>query len=201
MKKANVIFALLIIGGLFCFLTASRANRTSAETVEDKVSQIYPGALQPKTSCRKIQAVIIDTDSNGTNIRSAPDKNSRVVKTINNAEVVVEITGSSNGWFEISKAEEYYDDEQGEMKSRIIFQGRGWIHSSLLGMDVWFSQKGTPLHAQPNEKSRVLKRLVSDSSEIKPIGCKDSWVNIRSEKVTGWIPPGTHCALTRTTCS
>ena len=71
-------------------------------------------------------------------VRAKPDKNSAILKAVTTKnEVVFYITGSDgNGWFEISKIE----TTGGEI-DETVFEGRGWIHSSLIDLpDLTFIQ-------------------------------------------------------------
>ncbi|MCY7346242.1 MAG: hypothetical protein LH614_08495 [Pyrinomonadaceae bacterium] len=75
------------------------------------------------------------------------------------------ITGSSDsGWFEISKIETIGGDVE-----QTLFNGRGWIHSSLVGLSV--ADSDAKLYAAPHKTSRVLKKLIADQSgEQKKVG-------------------------------
>lgn len=151
-------------------------------------------SAQPIVKC-DTSAYIIDQDPNGTNVRSNPDKNSSVIKTLKSEDaIVVNISGSSNGWFQISTAE-----TAGGATDQTLFKGRGWIHSSLLHIDV---AAGDPkLYAEPRKTSRVLQKLIPDGSAILPIGCKNDWMQVRSGKLTGWVPREAQCSNPLTTCS
>lgn len=150
--------------------------------------------FQTKTAC-DTEAYLIDDDPKGTNVRAKPDKNSSIVKTLKDRDaIVVKISGSGNGWFEIASAETV-----GGENDKTIFRGRGWIHSSLVGMDV--ANAEPKLFAAPTKNSRVLKKLIPDGSEIKPIACQGKWVQARSGNLTGWLAPETQCANPLTTCS
>lgn len=131
-----------------------------------------------------------------SNIRVAPDKNSEIVKKVaTKDEVVYSISGNdSNGWFEISKIETIGGDED-----KTLFEGSGWVHSSLLSLSVG---NGDPkLWSAPNKKRRVLKKLVPDESEARPIACQGDWMKIRSGKQIGWLSSAGQCANPLTTCS
>ena len=130
-----------------------------------------------------------------TNIRSKPIKNSPIVKVISTTdEVVFSITGSNNGWFEISKVE-----TAGTDSDKILFQGRAWVHSSQLDLDV--ASSDPKLYAEPSKKARVLKKLIPDGSPSEPLACKGKWMKVKSGKLTGWLAPDGQCANPLTTCS
>lgn len=170
------------------------ASTEGARASDKSTSPAVFEEFQTKVKC-DTGAYLIDRDPNGTNVRSKPGKNSAIVKTLKSEDaIVVRLSGSSNGWFEISSA-----GTVGGETDKTLYEGRGWIHSSLVGMDV---ASGEPkLYAEPRKKSRVLMKLVPDGSEIKPIGCKGDWVQVRSGKLTGWIPREAQCSNPLTTCS
>jgi SH3-like domain-containing protein len=143
-----------------------------------------------------LSAYITDPDPKGTNVRSGPSKSAPVVKTLpTGLDTVVKINGYSGGWFQISRAETVGDEEE------IVFQGRGWVHSSLLGLDVGNNGYGPPaLYAAPSKQSRVLKHLKPDQDAIKLLACKDDWAKVQSGTQTGWLAREGLCANPLTTC-
>ena len=191
MKKAKIGLIVLAFGGLFCFFKASPTNRIAAGAVEDKSPTFYSGRSQKKVKCAG-EANLDDADPNGTNIRSRPEKGSLALKTVKHEMAVVEFTGFSNGWFEISKVEEINPDGESET----LFEGRGWVHSSLLSVDTVGSKP--VLFAGPNRKSKVLKNL-DHSLSLKLLSCRGQWVRVQFGKLPGWLAE--HCASPLTTCS
>jgi SH3-like domain-containing protein len=166
---------------------ASAAAGDSAQTKGDDA--------QTKVAC-DLSAYVTDPDPKGTNVRSGPNKSAPVVKTLPSAsDTVVKITGYSGGWFEISRAETVGDDE------KVVFEGRGWVHSSLLGLSVGNNGFGPPaLHAEPSKQSRVLKRLKPDEDAVKLVACKDDWAKVQFGGLTGWLSSEGQCANPLTTC-
>ena len=198
--KTRLILALgllLTAAGVSNFFKSDASTKTpaaaAAETALSRPSPIFE-AVQTTVKC-DTTAYLTDQDPNGTNVRSKPDKNSAIVKTLGSADaIVVRISRSSKGWFGISSAE-----TAGGETDKTLFKGRGWIHSSLVGLDV---ASGDPkLYAEPRKRSRVLQKLIPDGSQIKPIGCKGGWMQVLSGKITGWIPPEAQCANPLTTCA
>jgi SH3-like domain-containing protein len=188
--KLVLIFFLVIITSYYFesdrLIQATALNRAESPTKF--------GSVAPVVKC-DTSAYIIDKDPNGTNVRSKPDKSSPIIKTLKSEDaIVVSISGSSGGWFQISFAE-----TAGGETDQTLFKGRGWIHSSLLGIDV---AAGEPkLYAEPRKTSRVLQKLIPDGSQISPIGCKSDWMQVRSGKLTGWVPREAQCANPLTTCA
>ncbi len=152
----------------------------------------FSAAGQAKTSCN-FSTYIQDEDTSGTNIRARADKNSSILKTIkNNTDAVANITGFSNGWFEISSVENVGDDDT------VLFTGRGWMHPSILGMSV---ANGDPrLYAEPKKKSKIVMKLKPDESPLKLIGCQGSWVKVESGGKIGWLSSEGQCGNPLTTC-
>lgn len=143
---------------------------------------------QTPTKCN-LKSYIDDRDPNGTNIRAAPDKNSAILQKIENNDVIVTVTGFSDGWFEISKAE--------DIGGGTIFQGSGWIHSSLLGMQI--AAADARLYALPKKNSRILLKLKPEDA-VKLIACQNDWVKIQASGKIGWLAPRGQCANPVTTC-
>ena len=148
--------------------------------------------IQARNKC-DFQTYIDDADPDGTNIRRAADKNSVVLKRLKSAVAVVTVTGYSGGWFEIAAAVEVGSGDSD------LFQGRGWIHSSLLGMRV--AESDARLYAEPKTGSRVLKKLKAEESPLKLIACQGKWVKVRTGGKIGWLAPGGQCGNFLTTCS
>jgi SH3-like domain-containing protein len=159
------------------------------------VSAVPGDNAQGKVAC-DLSAYVTDPDPKGTNVRSGPNKTAPVVKTLPNpSDTVVKITGYSGGWFEISRAETVGDDE------KVVFQGRGWVHSSLLGLSVGNNGFGPPaLYTEPSKRSRVLKRLKPDEDAVKLLACKDDWAKVQFGDLTGWLASEGQCPNPLTTC-
>lgn len=128
-------------------------------------------------------------------IRAAPSKTSAILITVSTTdEVVYSITGSDGkGWFEISKI---VGVSEGDVT---LFEGRGWVHSSLLDLSV--AGGVHKLRALPNKNSRALKKLTGDESEARPLSCQGRWMKIKSGKSIGWLSRDGQCANPLTTCS
>ena len=179
--EAWILFSILTISGNFIFQHTFGAPENSFTRRNSTV----------QTAKCDVKTYVDDRDPNGTNLRVAPDKNSAVLRRIKNDDVIVTVSGFSDGWFQISAAE----NTSGEK----IFKGRGWIHSSLLGMQA--ARADARLYAQPKNGSRILMKLKSDESRIKLIACQNDWVKIETNGKIGWLSPGGQCGNPVTTCS
>jgi hypothetical protein len=142
------------------------------------------------------EAYLQDNDPAGTNVRSKPDRNSSVLKILKTEdEVVVHISGDAgNGWFEIDHAVTV-----GGEQDLTIFEGRGWVHSSVLGLSV--GSGDARLYSAPAKRSRVIKRLIPDQSPITMLGCRGTWMKVRTGRSVGWMSPESQCANPLTTCA
>lgn len=178
MRQTKLFILFSIFSGLI-FGFASGAVEDFSPLVE----------AQTLTKCN-FKTSIDDNDPNGTNIRAANNKASTILKNIKNDDVIVTISGFSGGWFEISKAENVGGDT--------IFQDRGWIHSSLLGMRV--ANADARLYVQPKKNSHVLMKLKPEESAVKLIGCQNDWIKIQLGSKTGWLSPNGQCGNPVTTC-
>lgn len=196
MSKLKLLLAAAAIGSAF-WLTP---DATPQARVGARRAAVWafaePGEGAQATVPCNLSAYVTDPDPKGTNIRSAPNKGAPVVRTVQaGGGAVVKITGYSGGWFQISRAETVGDEE------KTVFQGRGWVHSSLLGLDVGNNGYGPPgLYAAPSKQSRVLKRLKPDEDAIKLLACKDTWAKVQSGSQTGWLAREGQCSNPLTTC-
>ena len=196
MSRLKLLLALAVIAGAGWPATGVTPHARVVPPAVALRASAGPGDnAQTKVAC-DLSAYVTDPDPKGTNLRSGPNRSAPVVKTLPNAnDTVVKITGYSGGWFEISRAETVGDEE------KVVFQGRGWVHSSLLGLDVGNNGFGPPaLYAAPSKQSRVLKRLKPDEDAVKLLACKDDWVKVQSGGLTGWLSSEGQCANPLTTC-
>lgn len=180
MTKTKFFIITRIFGSLFFGFAFGAGSTFSPLTIVE---------AQTQTRCN-LKSYLDDRDPNGANIRAAPDKNSAVLKNIKNDDVIVSVIGFSSGWFEISGAEDVGGDA--------LFQGRGWIHSYLLGMQI--AEADARLYAQPKTNSRVLMKLKSEETAVKLIACQNDWVKIQTSGKTGWLSPRGQCGNPVTTC-
>jgi SH3-like domain-containing protein len=196
--KIKIAAFFLLAIGASCFIVSDLIGQTRREANKSaKISESPPviEKAQVKCSVEAYRAGFADETPDSTNVRSKPDKNSAVLKSITTKnETVFYITGSANGWFEISKAETIGTDVD-----EILFEGRGWVHSSMVAIDV--ANSDPKLYHAPRKKSRVLKKLIADASLVRPIACRGDWMKVKSGKQTGWLSPGGQCANPLTTCS
>lgn len=189
-KIAAALFFMTIAGAP---LVSKTASQTRGETNQPKTQ---PAVAKAATAC-SVEAYrngIASDEQKTTVVRVAPNKSAAIVKTVVTAdEVVYSISGTDGkGWFEISKIEAVSDEE------KTLFEGRGWVHSSLLATSV--ANADPKLRAAPNKKSRVVKKLIPDESEARPIACLGDWMQIKSGKSVGWLSRGGQCANPLTTC-
>ena len=180
MKQTKLFIFLSIIGGLILGFASGAA---------DVFLPLASVEAQTPMKC-DFKTYIDENDPNGTNIRAAADKESAILKNIKNDDVIVSISGFSGGWFEISKIEDVGGDT--------IFQNRGWIHSSLLGMQI--AESDPQLYAQPKKGSRVLMKLKPEQAAVKLIACQNDWIKIQTNGKTGWLSPNGQCGNPVTTC-
>ena len=190
-KIALVMLSAIVAGGFVALKTASQTRPKTSET--DKTASTMRAEKAP-TKCN-VRAYVSGIEPEAANIRIAPNKNSELLKAVkSNDQIVFYITGSDgNGWFEISKAE-----TSGGEREETLFEGRGWLHSSNADLSV--AAADPRLYAAPKKTSRVLKKLVADESEARPVACRGDWMQVKSGKLTGWLSPGGQCANPLTTC-
>lgn len=140
-----------------------------------------------------ISAFIVDRDPAGLNVRSEPSGQARVFTVVSNdASGVAAIIGHRGGWFRISAIVDAESD-------RNLFEGDGWVHRSLLGLEVAYSD--ARLYASPARRSRVLARLAPQETRTTLIGCAGEWAQVRAAGRIGWLSPEGQCSNPLTTCS
>jgi len=150
-------------------------------------------AAQPPARCA-ISAFVTDNDPAGTNIRSSPSTTAQTISHVpSGSDAVADIDGMAGGWFRVKNVEQVGDDP------RTLFQGRGWMHRSVLGVDVAF--ENPRLYAAASERSRVVAKLRTGESRVTLIGCSGRWALVRSANRTGWLSPAGQCASPLTNCS
>jgi SH3-like domain-containing protein len=156
----------------------------------------FQAVAQSEIRCA-IDANLIDTDANGTNVRKGAGKEFSVIGNLPTDRTdVVTIVASNGPWVKISKAVDQ-DDET-------VFDKEGWVFASLLGMMIARNpddKKGQQrLFYESNKKSRVLARLPAEASVIL-VGCSGPWAHVKYHGSIGWLAPDAQCTNTRSTCS
>ncbi|MGC9967698.1 MAG: choice-of-anchor tandem repeat GloVer-containing protein [Syntrophobacteraceae bacterium] len=152
-------------------------------------SSIPSGAVTCKGS-----VYTVDPDPKGTNVRSAPDRNSPVLIVIpqDSEGTVVDLAASSGDWVLIHSA-------QG-VTSGSWFQGQGWVHASLLGVRaVNRTGRKASLHSKPDAGSSVIKMFAGET-EARLAGCKVDWMQVKIGEKKGWLSPDDYCGNPVTTC-
>lgn len=102
------------------------------------------------------------------------------------------IRGQQDGWFRVSEITNAEDESS-------LFRGDGWVHSSLLGLEV--ANTDPQLYAAPSARSRAIARLRPDGGEVTLIGCAGDWARVRAAGRIGWLSRAGQCSSPLTTCS
>ncbi len=139
---------------------------------------LFPALNAHADNSRSWNVLIVDKDTHGTNMRSAPS--GKIIKVIpytkGNAARVANVTESSKGWF-FSR----YGQDQ------------GWIHGSVLGTCAQATEDGDPSLAQaPNYNSPPVEVVPSDAPvlllDMKNEWLKVQYLNANGDIVSGWLP-------------
>ncbi len=198
MIKIKIVTIFLLAIGASCFIAPDLISQTRSEINKSPKASESPtvvGKAKIKCSIKAYRAGIADELPDVINVRSKPGKNSPIVKTIKTKEeIIFYLTGSANGWFEISKLE-----TTGADVDETLFKNRGWVHSSIIAVSV--ANSDPKLYAAPQKKSRVLKKLIPEESLVQPTACRSDWIQVKSGKLTGWLSPDGQCANPLTTCA
>ena len=149
------------------------------------------------TKLRQCQfsAFVIDKDPNGLNVRSGPASNNRViVKLPTDVPVNVDISACQGDWLQISKAETY---------DNILFQGKGWVYASLLGISpvIYDSSGFVPLYSNPSTQSTKIAKVPSQRGRLKILTGSGKWIFVEYKGLKGWLAPSNQCPIAETTCN
>jgi SH3-like domain-containing protein len=88
----------------------------------------------------------------------------------------------------------------------VVFAGAGWVFGPMLatqtkdygGLDP--SAPRVKVFKTPSPRAAVLTRLPNET-EVKLVGCRGRWAQVRHKNVEGWLDPDSQCYSTITTCS
>lgn len=129
-----------------------------------------------------------DPDPTGTNVRSAPGSDAKVLGAIASEDSELIVTGSLGKWLRISHA-------QG-VDGTTFFDGEGWVFANLTGV---MARTATKLHASPDASSPVVGTMgTEDIGNVQT--CRGQWLQVQTKKAKGWMAPGSHCGNPVTTC-
>lgn len=145
-----------------------------------------------------VWAHVTDKDPKGANVRASPSSRARVLARLipgargtDGPARVVRVVAQSGAWFRISTA------KRGDVRQ---FSGAGWIHGSLLGVQV---RGNTSMYAGPSTRAAPVQNTGDVEAEGRLLACRGGWVRIRHNGTgkSGWLSPNDHCAGWTTTCS
>jgi SH3-like domain-containing protein len=203
----KISYALLTLAFTF-LLFASLSPKAVSHALQAKPSakpQTKPAATPqgkpapaaaPVVPC-DLDAYVVEEDEKGLNVRSGPGKDHKVIAVLTgdeDDEQTVHITGISSGWMRISTAQ--------SLEGKSLFKGTGWVFASKLGTSVRPDGKGgyeARLYQEPNVKSAVVGKVAAEDGTVI-VGCKGAWVQVKSEKIVGWLSPEGQCPNPVTTC-
>ncbi|MFZ6777903.1 SH3 domain-containing protein [Undibacterium sp. Ji83W] len=168
-KTANCSFCslLLMISALYC-------NVAHAE---------------PEVTACKLKVFSIDPDTRGSNIRSGPGSEHKVLATIKDSDSQMEITGSAGKWLRVRQV----SGVGGEM----YFKGEGWVFAPLTGINA---RASVSLRASPTAQSAMTGKIPADAGASVQ-SCNGEWLEIQYKNTKGWMQPGSYCGNPVTTCS
>jgi SH3-like domain-containing protein len=186
MKRVNlgeIMVRVLAAGFLLAVYPLSGAISAEAASVSSNA-----------VACQGGSVYTVDHDPNGTNVRSAPQKDSPVLFAIpyDFEGTVVALSASSGDWVLIHSA-------QGAT-SGFESQKEGWVYSRLLAVRAANpAGRKVPLYSKPDTRSAVIKMLASET-EGRLAGCVGSWRQVWIGNEKGWLAPGDSCGNPVTTC-
>ena len=149
-------------------------------------------AAQGNITCN-LSAFVADPDPNGMNVRAAPSTRARVLQVIpNNSSGVAAVREQRGTWFRVTVITDAETDAT-------LFRGEGWVHSSLLGLEV--ATNDPRLYGAPDLGSRLVATLIPAETPVTLIGCSGRWAKVSAANRIGWLSPAGQCSNPLTTCS
>jgi hypothetical protein len=148
-----------------------------------------------KQACN-VDVDITDTDPNGANVRAAPG--GAVIASLKNSTndgwIGAHITGQIGDWYEIDRAN--LIDADLPPGGKIVFQGQGYLHKSVLGVSGM--QSGGAIYADHDIKSSPVDLHAPGDQHVDLLGCWGEFLKIHVKKGTGWTKQA--CTNMNTTC-
>lgn len=185
---ARVMLVSFMMAFMPAVLFSSVESRAAAQKVE-----------AAPTPCR-VEAYVIDPDPKGLNVRFGPGSEYAVkTRLLTQNETQVSIKGASGSWVLIDEAFELEAVEESKG-----LQGKGWVYGPMLALTTRYvglkKEPAVRLFQEPNHNSAVVVRLPRDT-EVRVIGCRGDWVQVRYKTHTGWLDAESQCGNPVTTCS
>lgn len=110
--------------------------------------------------------------TNEVNVRTGPGVKYPLEWIFIRKDLPVKITAEFEHWRQIK-------DWQGN---------EGWVHKVMLSghRTILFTQKSTPVFAQPNEDARIIV-LVEENIIGNFKGCQNNWCQVQVQNFKGWV--------------
>jgi SH3-like domain-containing protein len=150
---------------------------------------VAPATASDSVVACDFNAFPIDRDPKGSNVRSGPGPENRVIATISDQDSEIAVTGVAGKWLRIRHAE--------SVDGKVFLDGEGWLFAALTGVTA---RSAIKLHATPDGKSAVVGSMPADSQGTV-LSCTGKWVQVQAGQVKGWMAPETHCGNPVTTCT
>ncbi len=150
-------------------------------------SAAIANAADAVTAC-DLEVFPVDPDPKGSNVRSGPGAENKVLGVIASEDSELEVTGSAGKWLRIRHAE--------GVDGTVFFDGEGWVFAALTGVTA---RTATKLHASPDPASAVVGSMGADEQGTVQ-ACSGKWVQVQTKKAKGWMAPNAHCGNPVTTC-
>ena len=158
-----------------------------------------------------VAAYTNDPDPSGTNVRSKPSVDAKVIATLPQTVEVngdafrpeLTVTDYQDGWFHIRQV--MTGDYNGE-GAKLLFGEPGWIAANLVSLEI----EASVLHQQPDFDSPALFSLQVDEEppeavQVKKLhNCSGGFVDVSVRRADGMVGRGwtnDTCANQATTCS
>jgi hypothetical protein len=141
---------------------------------------------------------VVDPDPAGLNVRRTPDVRQDNVIAVLRPEgewVGVHVIGQRGQWLLIDQATVFFD-AQGETPD--VFNGRGWVHISGIGVFEPGTGGHTVLRARPAEDAPVVFRTAEPQPQSRLLACQGRYLRLQVGSHVGWTDAW--CSNGVTTC-
>lgn len=160
----------------------------------------FSGILAQEEANCGIEGWVTDKDPKGLNVRDEPNVKGKIIAKLPHKSsedddiVTVYITGYSNGWVKIARAE--------TVGGGTVFDNIGWISAKMVATGTKGGEnynKPAPLYAQPNTKKKI--GTIPSEETVQIAGFQCGWIKVIYKGKSVWLKTQNICGSPVTTCS
>lgn len=154
-----------------------------------------------KADCEH-SAWVTDKDVNGLNVRDKPSIDGKIIDSLKYAAdkddefIIVTVTGYSNGWVKINKAETTGGNQE--------FSGTGWVSAKMISVSTQrldgYENGKIAIYARPTAKSKKVGTIPNEA-DVEIVGFDCFGFKVKYKDKIGWLSRDDMCGNPVTTCS